>query len=87
MYTASGPYPAHGQRPAFYNYSDEDSLTFTLRSSATETTNLEMSTGLVRINTVLKTEVITSNTLKIGYLAFTSFLIDSRGRPNSDTTR
>lgn len=60
------------------NYSNEDSLTFTLRSSATETTNLEMSTGLVRINTVLKTEVITSNTLKIGYLAFTSFLEPSK---------
>ena len=56
------------------NYSNSDSLNFSITSSNAQTLNLEMSKGLVRMNTVISSDVITSNTLKIGYLALSSFI-------------
>ncbi len=56
------------------NYDNADPLTFSVSSSGTQAINIEMSKGLVKMNTVLSAEVVTSNTLKIGYLALSSFI-------------
>ena len=64
------------------NYNDGQALTFSVVSNGAQAINKEMSKGLVKMNTVLKTEVITSNTAnnnnginnKIAYLALSSFI-------------
>ena len=60
------------------NYNDGTPLTFSVSKSGAADSNIEMSKGLVKINTVLKTDVITANNLKIGYLAFSSFINPSK---------
>ena len=60
------------------NFTDGTDVTFSVSKSGAATTNLTMNRGLVRINTVLKTDVITANTLKVGYLAFSSFIEPSK---------
>lgn len=54
-------------------YNDSDNLTFSVVASGAQALNIEMSKGLVRMNTVISSEVITSNFLKIGYLSLSSF--------------
>ena len=65
------------------NYNENQSLTFSVISSGAAPVNKEMSKGLVQMNTVLKTEVLTTNddtanSTKIGYLAFSSFIQPSK---------
>ena len=65
------------------NYNDGELLSFSVISTDAQATDKSMSKGLVKMNTVLKTEVITSTTdnqidNKIGYLAFSSFIQPSK---------
>ena len=60
------------------NFASGEDINFSIRESGVTPTNMIMNIGLVRINTVLKTEVITANSLKIGYLAFSSFIEPSK---------
>ena len=57
---------------------DGETIIFSVSQSGAAPADIEVSRGLVRINTVLKTDVITANSLKIGYLAFSSFIEPSR---------
>ena len=56
------------------NYSEGDTLRFTIRSIGESPRDVDLTIGLVRINTVINAEVINNNGLSIGYLALTSFL-------------
>lgn len=60
------------------SYENGDDITFSVSSSGATSTDIEMSRGLVRINTVLKTDVITANSLNVGYLSFSSFIEPSK---------
>jgi len=70
---------AGGGLNAYLNtFDDGEDITFSVSQSGAAPIDIDMNIGLVRINTVLKTDVITANTLNIGYLAFSSFIEPSK---------
>ncbi len=58
----------------FSDYQVDDTLTLSVIQLGGAATNIDLTLGLVRINTVISAEVININNLKVGYLALTSFL-------------
>ncbi|MGH1486352.1 MAG: S41 family peptidase [Cellvibrionaceae bacterium] len=56
------------------NYSEDDTLRYSVSSVGEAPRDIDLTIGLVTINTVISAEVINTNGLAVGYLALTSFL-------------
>jgi len=60
------------------NFEAAEEISFVVSSNNAEPRDISMSRDIVRINTVLETDVITRDNVNIGYLAFSSFIEPSR---------
>jgi C-terminal processing protease CtpA/Prc len=55
-------------------YNEGDTLIYSVSSDGNPAIDVALTIGLVKINTVISSDIITSNNLTVGYLALTSFL-------------